>query len=45
MKLITLIFLVHVGSALKGLMSEGEFPSVPEHTGLILSTDGIPIFK
>ena len=36
---------LHDGSAFKGLMSEGEFLSVPEHTGLILSTDRVPIFK
>ncbi len=33
------------GSMYKSLMVPGEFLSVPEHTGLILCTDGVPLFK
>lgn len=30
---------------MKALMQPGKFLSVPEHTGLLLNTDGVPIFK
>ena len=33
------------GDALKPLLQEGAFFSHPEHLGLILSTDGVPVFK
>ena len=33
------------GSCYKILMEPGEFLSVPEHTGLILCSDGVPLFK
>eukprot|EP00731_Ephydatia_muelleri_P013443 Em0007g753a len=33
------------GSKYRALMQPGEFLSVPEHIGLILCRDGIPVFK
>ena len=33
------------GSEYRKLMEPGEFLSVPEHTGLILCSDGVPLFK
>ena len=33
------------GSIYRALMQPGEFLSVPEHIGLILCSDGIPVFK
>lgn len=36
---------IHDGRAMMDLMSSGNFLSVPEHTGLILCTDGVPVFK
>ncbi|KAL5516531.1 hypothetical protein EMCRGX_G001891 [Ephydatia muelleri] len=33
------------GSKYRALMQPGEFLSVPEHIGLILCSDGIPVFK
>ena len=36
---------MHDGKALTDLMSPGNFLSIPQSTGLVLSTDGVPIFK
>ena len=33
------------GSKYRALMQPGEYLSVPEHIGLILCSDGIPVFK
>ena len=33
------------GQLYKQVMQPGEFLSVPEHTGLILCSDGVPLFK
>ncbi len=33
------------GEEYKKLMEPGNFLSVPEHTGLILCSDGVPLFK
>ena len=36
---------IHDTKKYKKLSRPGKFLSVPEHTGLILSTDGVPLFK
>lgn len=36
---------MHDGTVIKGLMSPGGFLSVAENTGLVISTDGVPIYK
>ena len=36
---------MHDGKAFTDLMSPGNFLSTPQSTGLVLSTDGVPIFK
>ena len=36
---------IHDGAKYKRLMRTGEFLSVPEYTGLILCSDGVPLFK
>ena len=36
---------IYDGTVVKNLMQPGHFLSVPEHTGLILSCDGAPVFK
>ena len=33
------------GYVIADLMQPGQFLSVPRHTGLILNTDGVPMFK
>lgn len=33
------------GSEYRKLMQPGQFLSVPEHTGLVLCSDGVPLFK
>ena len=33
------------GSIAAALRKEGQFLSVPEHTGLIMCCDGVPVFK
>ena len=33
------------GDAIKSLTQEGGFLTYPEHLGLSLSTDGVPVFK
>ena len=33
------------GDAIKPLTQEGGFLTYPEHSGLSLSTDGVPVFK
>ena len=42
---ISLLQDMHDGKALADLMSPGRFLSIPQNTGLVLSTDGVPIFK
>lgn len=36
---------IHDGSCFKKWMQPGEFLSVPEHTGLVMCADGVPLFK
>ena len=36
---------IHNGEVFRSLRGEGKFLCVPEHTGLILSCDGVPAFK
>jgi hypothetical protein len=36
---------LHDGSVIADLMQPGQFLSMPRHTGLILNTDGVPMFK
>lgn len=36
---------MHDGTVIKNLMSQGGFLSVAENTGLVISTDGVPIYK
>ena len=36
---------IHDGSVLQELMKPSNFLSVPEHTGFIMCTDGVPMFK
>ena len=36
---------MHDGRAMRDLMSSGSFLSSPGNTGLILCTDGVPVFK
>ena len=36
---------LHDGSVITDLMKPGQFLSMPRHTGLILNTDGVPMFK
>lgn len=36
---------LHDGSVIADLMQPGQFLSVPRYTGLILNTDGVPMFK
>ena len=36
---------LHDGSVVADLMRPGNFLSTPEHTGLLLNTDGVPLFN
>ena len=36
---------IHDGAVIKALMQPGKFLSIPENTGLLLNTDGVPVFK
>ena len=36
---------IHDGAVIKALMQPGKFLSIPENTGFLLNTDGVPVFK